>query len=1116
MSLSTHTYGHDCRLGVEPTCSASSSELEIPKLKIQYFYSSPLPIDDPLSVIPSASSADAKAVKHVLRPFSAEDNEALEKAWQNITSGDEKTRKNSEPLCTASKDITNPSHHDINQNKKCQNVDEFEQTAICREENVIKSNKPVVISMRSSDYENLDEPTLKDAESIPNFKSSDSKIFASGNNVLLSHGDQLLKRAGQERNTNYKEDSKFDKVSKIGSHPKHHSQNSVNDARLDSLRLQDSVDSFFKDRVKYCIRCFPMQNYEAEFETKSSDRLNSENTQTPNNFGGKFEADDMEKRPSSILLPSNLPADTLESQLNEISQSCTLDLNVSEKNSNPEDKLALTVSKLPKHNFEIKPGSSLKSSTTLCSHFDRSQDFGTTGRPFVKLESRPCSPSKTWQDANDGQETNKSEEQHTKNPRNFTERYEDEGNAGSKSGTTSASKIKSQRETNTYLEVPVGVSKLHLVELPILQMKPIYWSPVHDMASVIRGTWFFKENMYPVEPAISNQLELGYCKLKPWTQTWKDELESALVAGALGEEKIVHRLWPKEKEGASTKKLSGYFNCRFSSNQSCVKGYLHGEVAAEGIIGFEIDDQNLSSPDSVTKKYSTAQIIYKDSRHAFILKPSLQPSAYYGRKPLQKIKKGITVGIPVIRGFDWKAWDQLHPSKKMSTKMEGPSIAAWNQDSSMKKVCSACMSQQTQVKTTDLVLIVHGIGQKLSERVESFNFTHAVNDFRRSMNAELYNNSYVKRVLRKNWGGMMVLPVNWRSNLSFEDGGLMKSGDLNRQNLDYSLPDVTQESLPAVRRMISDVMLDIPYYMSHHKPKMIQAVVQEANRVYRLWCKNNPDFEEKGRVHLIAHSLGSVMVMEILSKQPTIIPKLNLLSSEINTMNFDFKTTNCFFVGSPAGFFLLLEQKNIHPRRGLVKPDAEGFDDEGITGNAGDFGCMVVDNLYNVMHYNDPIAYRLNSTVDRKYAESLREAQLPSATTGIFESLGKAIRSFAPGITPAQEMIPVGQDCKVSSMAHLPSSLEMEVHDFTREESAEKKFNLLNDNGQIDWYMNSGRGPLEIQYLNMLGAHSSYWTNPDFVRIVVVECGREPGKNSTLPSMRAAKFTRIGKLNDRK
>lgn len=49
------------------------------------------------------------------------------------------------------------------------------------------------------------------------------------------------------------------------------------------------------------------------------------------------------------------------------------------------------------------------------------------------------------------------------------------------------------------VDVPVGVSRLHEVSLPVLQMKPIYWSPVNDIAIVSRATWFFK---YVPEPVL--------------------------------------------------------------------------------------------------------------------------------------------------------------------------------------------------------------------------------------------------------------------------------------------------------------------------------------------------------------------------------------------------------------------------------------------------------------------------------------------------------------------------------------------------------------------------------------------------------------------------------------
>jgi hypothetical protein len=89
-------------------------------------------------------------------------------------------------------------------------------------------------------------------------------------------------------------------------------------------------------------------------------------------------------------------------------------------------------------------------------------------------------------------------------------------------------------------------------------------------------------------------------------------------------------------------------------------------------------------------------------------------------------------------------------------------------------------------------------------------------------------------------------------------------------------------------------------------------------------------------------------------------------------------------------------------------------------------------------------------------------------------------------------------------MPRLPSNIELETHDFSREELAEKRLFLLNDNGQIDWYL-SVMKPLENQYLNMLGAHSSYWESRDFARMLVVEVGRQVGKSGTVRAMRVQK-----------
>jgi hypothetical protein len=82
------------------------------------------------------------------------------------------------------------------------------------------------------------------------------------------------------------------------------------------------------------------------------------------------------------------------------------------------------------------------------------------------------------------------------------------------------------------------------------------------------------------------------------------------------------------------------------------------------------------------------------------------------------------------------------------------------------------------------------------------------------------------------------------------------------------------------------------------------------------------------------------MAMEVLSKQPTSVSAVETFPDKINSKYFDFNTTNLFFVGSPAGFFLLLDRGNLTPRRGIKKPEAVGDYDPLVTGEAG-FGCLV-------------------------------------------------------------------------------------------------------------------------------------------------------------------------------
>ncbi|ERS94996.1 hypothetical protein HMPREF1624_08708 [Sporothrix schenckii ATCC 58251] len=680
-------------------------------------------------------------------------------------------------------------------------------------------------------------------------------------------------------------------------------------------------------------------------------------------------------------------------------------------------------------------------------------------------------------------------------------------------------------------EVAVGISRLYTVDLPALQMKPIYWSPVHDISAVQRATWFYRDTMMPLEADVSNQLESLFRELRPWTETWKIELRCAVDIGPIGEEKVSQPLWPSSTQDKTrTRTGRAHPVPKISSDPFCASHCFQGTAAAVGTVGSPPasysdrttagDSGNCASPSASGEKcFANYDAIFKDGTQAFLLKPSLRPSAYYRRQPVAKICKGATVGIPIVRGFDRDAWNRIHnQSPRGLVAKSFPAAPSFDSAAIAGNVhghqegvedCPGCRAEKLGCQVSDLVLVIHGVGQKLAERVESFHFTHAVNGLRRAVSAEL-KTPVVQSVLRDGHSGIMVLPVNWRHTLSFEDGGFSepRGEEGHATTSGFELKDIEQTSIPAVRSMISDVMFDIPFYMSNHKPKMITSLVREANRVYRLWCQNNPGFSQTGRVHLIGHSLGSAMAVEVLSKQPTKIPRVEPIPTPAVSNFFEFDTTNLFLLGSPAAFFLLLERGALVPRRGRQKPGmvTRNNIDRRVFGEAGTFGCLAVDNIYNVLAKEDPIAYLLNGTIDSAYASGLKTAYVPSASVSLFASISQSLRGVFPGMPTTPHQVDNSlSTTALPAIVRLPSQVELEVHDFTREEIAEHKAYLLNDNGQVDYFLQSGGGPLEIQYLNMLSAHTSYWTNQDLIRMLCVEIGRRPGTDHTMPTMRAVK-----------
>ena len=251
-------------------------------------------------------------------------------------------------------------------------------------------------------------------------------------------------------------------------------------------------------------------------------------------------------------------------------------------------------------------------------------------------------------------------------------------------------------------------------------MKPIYWNPIHDVSSVVRGTWFYKENMLPVDTDVANRLEEGYEYMQPWTRTYNDEVNSCLEIGAEAEMKIVHKLWPPEDPRDTggrpeTSKSSRTVNKtrpeiltpEEKARKAAAERASRTDNAAAGALKTEENKEDSS------RLYAKHSVIYANGRDAQILRPGLLPSSVRGRKPLGPIRKGRTIGIPVVRGFDQKAWDKLYPPKKSSSAKKAHAGAIASQSgiaatTTERDACPACLAGEERPKVTDLVLVIHG------------------------------------------------------------------------------------------------------------------------------------------------------------------------------------------------------------------------------------------------------------------------------------------------------------------------------------------------------------------------------------------------------------------------
>ena len=421
-------------------------------------------------------------------------------------------------------------------------------------------------------------------------------------------------------------------------------------------------------------------------------------------------------------------------------------------------------------------------------------------------------------------------------------------------------------EHQTATKVPVNEDYLYDVHVEKRELEPAYWiGPVYD---VRRGSWFYQDQT-PCEENLANQLEEGYLKLTPWrkfgaprsasqprSRSSTNETDPSPGPGGESSSQTTERAISNTYRlfGSHMNTTATYYDATtaylssddfMSRMSSTVYGSFGGPIGMRVNRGYSIPSVLPKSRDTKEKRNS------KLSETANASGPDPESSE---TKPAPSRPSALERQLSSLAGLTRsKTSDEEQKDEQEEARVEEQR----EMEDAREK------DGEDQAREIDhLVLVTHGIGQRLGLRLDSINFVHDVNTMRKTMKA-VYEASPDLHVLAgdsKNCR-VQVLPVCWRHLLDFPKQSLKQNreeydlGDLDTTIEDEypSLQDITVDGVPAVRNLITDLALDVLLYQSAYREHISRIVRAEVNRVYRLFCERT---QFKGTVSLCGHSLG--------------------------------------------------------------------------------------------------------------------------------------------------------------------------------------------------------------------------------------------------------------------
>lgn len=574
--------------------------------------------------------------------------------------------------------------------------------------------------------------------------------------------------------------------------------------------------------------------------------------------------------------------------------------------------------------------------------------------------------------------------------------------------------------------VMVSEDKLFCVNFKKMELKPIYWDgPSYE---VRRGLWF-KSGDVPIPELLASEIEDLSHKFK------KDDPDGCIFKlKTTNYEGINYVLFINEEEAYLLSDLSG--------------GSMHLKVLKSGI------GQYLPINGTRITKHTNEKKEVKTNEGG---KKTLEVKEAATKLQAQKSKPSLNTQTSWL---NWDFYNQLpslwnngkekeSPENKYSDDLSNNIDSAYDdQDKSLKN------SYDREIR--HLVLCVHGIGQTLGKKYEYINFAHTVNLLRTNMK-KLYEVSDGLKDINKskgnfdweNNGGVQVLPITWRHSIGFETEPLEE----NESTAELpTLGDITVKGILPLRKLFGDVAVDaILYEEPYYRDKILEEVCAQLNKTYRLFKKMNPKFN--GDVHVIGHSLGSVILFDILK--------------DSNKYKLEFDTKKFFCLGSPVGLLKLIQRTRIFP--------LHHKNDSGL--NINQPNC---ENLYNVYHTCDPVAYRMEPlihpsmrNVDHKILPHYTE--LDGITSKVIKAGNDILDNF-PSSEETQSTQKYGKkddkDNNVTIKNNIPHNAQELLH-------------KLNHLGRVDFAMSNNL--FEVDMIAAIKSHVSYFEEPDIAGFILKE-----------------------------